>query len=227
MIEVINVEKWFESDTEKLEVLKGVSFSLQKGALAALCGVSGAGKSTLLNILGGLDRPSSGKVCFGGVNMAGFSASKVARFRQNSIGFVFQFHHLLPDFSAVENVFMPGLIAGKPKKGLQARALDLLELVGLDSRAKHFPAELSGGERQRVAFARALFNEPDLVLADEPTGNLDTENARRQLELFLKANKQLGQTFLVATHNDTLAQALGRTLKLVDGRLEDSGKKSA
>lgn len=184
----------------------------------ALAGASGAGKTTLLQILGGLDRCTSGSVEVEGRDLSTMKPRELARYRGRRIGFVFQFHHLLPDFTALENVIMPGMVVGRGKPSCLGRGAELLEAVGLDRRSSHFPAELSGGERQRVALARALFNEPVLVLADEPTGNLDSRNSSHLLSLMKELNRELSQTFLIATHNEHLSSELDRTIFLEDGR---------
>lgn len=221
MIQIEHVAKTFRDESGDLNVLQDVSFSLSKGEMVALAGVSGVGKTTLLQILGGLDSATAGTVSIDGKMLHELSPRELATFRTHFIGFVFQFHHLLPDFTALENTFMPGLIAGRRRQECTGRAKELLDAVGLSARVGHYPAELSGGERQRVALARALFNEPALVLADEPTGNLDRENGKLLLELFRKANEKFGQTFLVATHNIQLAEGMRRTLYLDQGRIVD------
>ncbi len=222
MVDVKNVRKQFTDDAGTLDVLKGATFSITRGEMVALVGISGAGKTTLLQILGGLDKATEGSVAVGGKVIDKLSARELAYFRNRQIGFVYQFHHLLPDFTAVENVIIPGLINGMGKKECLSRASELLDLFGLSKRLGHFPNELSGGERQRVALARAMFNEPALVLADEPTGNLDRANGERLLELFEKANRDLNQTFLIATHNNRLSQGMNRVLYLDDGRIVDT-----
>ncbi len=219
LVRVEHVVKAFRDEGNSVEVLRDVSFTLTRGDMAALLGVSGAGKTTLLQILGGLDVADRGSVVVDGREVSALRAAELSVFRSGLIGFVFQFHHLLPDFTALENVFIPGLIAGRKRKACIDRAQDLLQSVGLANRVNHYPSELSGGERQRVALARALFNEPALVLADEPTGNLDSSNGEHLLELFRKMNKERGQTFLVATHNERLAEGLGTTVVLEDGRV--------
>jgi lipoprotein-releasing system ATP-binding protein len=219
VVTVEHVAKRFRDETGDLTVLRDVSFGLEKGDMVALVGVSGAGKTTLLQIMGGLDTASAGAVTVNGRKLGEMSARELASFRSLFIGFVFQFHHLLPDFTALENTFIPGLIAGKARKTCVDRAKELLAAVGLSERLGHYPTELSGGERQRVALARALFNEPALVLADEPTGNLDRRNGEMLLDLFHKANRDFRQTFLVATHNAQLAEGMNRTLYLEDGRI--------
>jgi lipoprotein-releasing system ATP-binding protein len=224
MVKAIDLRKTFIDDAGPLEVIKGSTFNVERGEMVALAGVSGAGKTTLLQIMGGLDRPTSGRVEINGRDLAVMPARELARFRNRSIGFVFQFHHLLPDFTALENVIMPGLISGRKPSECDARAAELLHTVGLSKRSTHYPSELSGGERQRVALARALFNEPALVLADEPTGNLDKENSERLVELFHKANRELRQTFMIATHNETIARGLHRILYIEDGVVRSASR---
>ncbi|MCL2183291.1 MAG: ABC transporter ATP-binding protein [Chitinispirillia bacterium] len=224
MVDVKGLCKQFKDDAGTFDVLKDASFSIRAGEMVALVGMSGSGKTTLLQILGGLDSHGGGTICVGGKDISKFNAAELAAFRNRSIGFVFQFHHLLPDFTAVENVLIPGLISGKTKEECMKRAADLLGIFDLSKRLNHFPTELSGGERQRVALARALFNEPALVLADEPTGNLDRVNGERLLTLFEKANKELNQTFLIATHNSRLSLGLHRILFLEDGKIISTDK---
>ncbi len=201
----------------QLEVLKGVDIAVQTGEIVSIIGSSGAGKSTLLHILGTLDRPDQGEIWLNGQRTDQLRGNELADFRNAHMGFVFQFHHLLPEFSAVENVCIPGWIAGKSKKEVEAKAMELLELLGLSSRASHKPQELSGGEQQRVAVARALINQPDIVFADEPTGNLDSQNARELHELFLTLRNNFRQTFLIVTHNQELAGMSDRVLRMKDG----------
>jgi lipoprotein-releasing system ATP-binding protein len=217
MLTVERLTKTFTDKADKVPVLTNVNFSINKGEMVALVGPSGAGKTTLLQIVGGLDRPSSGTVSVNNTLLSSMNPAQLAAFRGKFIGFVFQFHHLLPDFTALENVSIPGLIAGKSKTACLERAKELLDAVGLSHRLSHFPSELSGGERQRVALTRALFNEPALILADEPTGNLDKENGKRLMELFHTANERFNQTFIVATHNSALTRSMHRTLHLEDG----------
>jgi len=224
MVETKNVRKQFKDDAGTFDVLKDVSFSVEAGEMVALVGTSGAGKTTLLQILGGLDKCDGGTVTVGGKNLDKISDNELAQYRNRHIGFVFQFHHLLPDFTAIENVLIPGLISGKSRKDCVTRASDLLNIFGLSKRFHHYPTELSGGERQRVALARAMFNEPALVLADEPTGNLDRVNGEKLLELFEKANKELNQTFLIATHNSRLSLGMNRVLYLDDGKIVNTDK---
>ncbi|MDR2578287.1 MAG: ABC transporter ATP-binding protein [Chitinispirillales bacterium] len=224
MVNVKNICKRFNDDAGVFDVLKDASFSVRSGEMVALVGTSGAGKTTLLQILGGLDRCDSGSVVVGGKELDKLSTSELAQFRNCHIGFVFQFHHLLPDFTAVENVLMPGLIGGKSRADCMKRASELLGIFGLSRRHGHYPTELSGGERQRVALARAMFNEPALVLADEPTGNLDKANGERLLELFERANKELNQTFLIATHNSKLSSGMNRVLYLDNAEIVSTDK---
>jgi lipoprotein-releasing system ATP-binding protein len=219
IVEVEKLCKSFIDDQGSFPVLRDLSLSIAQGEMVALVGVSGAGKTTLLQILGGLDSFESGKVTVTGLPLKGLNNKMLAAFRNRHIGFVFQFHHLLPDFSAFENIIMPGLIEGKKQKECVERCNELLEVFGLTARKTHFPSELSGGERQRVALARALFNNPSLILADEPTGNLDRGNGETLLTYFRKANQQLRQTFLIATHNNQLTEGLHRTLHLKDGQI--------
>jgi len=207
----------------KLEtpVLHGVDLAVNKGELLAIVGTSGSGKSTLLHLLGALDSPSAGEVIFNGKNIHKMSAKQQAKWRNQELGFVYQFHHLLSEFSALENVAMPLLIAGENIKAAQQKATELLQRVGLGSRVKHRPSELSGGERQRVAIARALINKPSLVLADEPTGNLDAKSAESVYQLLTELNKELGTAFIVVTHDQQLANKLDRQLYMTNGVLHE------
>lgn len=200
-----------------VRVLKGVDLSVETGEIVSIVGSSGAGKSTLLHILGTLDRPDSGTIELAGQRTDLLKAKALARFRNHNIGFVFQFHHLLPEFTAIENVCIPGWIAGKNKKEVEERGKQLLVLLGLKDRLENKPGALSGGEQQRVAVARALINQPAIVFADEPTGNLDSANARDLHELFLRLRKELGQTFLIVTHNEELASMSDRIIHMKDG----------
>lgn len=200
-------------------VVNNVSLDVAKGEIVSITGPSGAGKSTLLHLLGGLDKPDSGKVLIDGTDLLQLPAKKQARFRNSHIGFVFQFHHLLPEFSAIENVCVPLWIKGINKKEAVAQATDMLDIVGLSHRLGNKPSELSGGEQQRVAIARALVTKPSVVMADEPTGNLDSENAHLVHKLFIDLRDKLGQTFIMITHNDALAQMTDRTLMMQDGRI--------
>lgn len=203
----------------QLEVLKGIDLEIRKGEILAIVGASGAGKSTLLHIVGTLDTPDKGTVMLQGQDVFAQSSKKLAAFRNRSIGFVFQFHNLLPEFSALENVMIPGMIYGGDEKKIRQRAQELLGLLGLLPRKDHKPSELSGGEQQRVAVARALINSPMLLLADEPSGNLDSKNAMELHNLFFQLRKELDQTFVIVTHNDMLAQMADRKIELRDGAI--------
>ncbi|NNE69275.1 MAG: ABC transporter ATP-binding protein [Rhodothermales bacterium] len=202
-----------------LTVLSGVNLEIEEGEVLAIVGASGSGKSTLLHLIGALDRPDEGKVIFDGREVFGRTDEDLARFRNDSIGFVFQFHHLLPEFTALENVAMPALIGRSSMADARKRAAELLELMGLSGRAEHVPAELSGGEQQRVAVARALMNKPRMVLADEPTGNLDTQTSARLHEELATLSREMGQTFVIVTHNPDLAARADRVLSLERGVL--------
>lgn len=215
MIEVKEIEKSYGS----LQVLKKVSLSIENSKVVTIVGPSGAGKSTLLHIIGTLDKPDSGEVVIDGVNLNQLSDDKLAEFRNRHIGFVYQFHHLLPEFTALENVAMPALIAGKSRKESFCRAQELLDFLKLGDRVGHKPAQLSGGEQQRVSVARALMNNPELILADEPSGNLDTDNAKKLHQLFFDLRDQFHQTFVIVTHNEELASLSDRKIQLQDGRV--------
>lgn len=203
----------------ELAVLKGIDLEIAAGEIVSIVGSSGAGKTTLLQLLSTLDKPDAGEVLINGQNPFLFSQKELARFRNESIGFVFQSHQLLPEFNAVENVIMPALIGGKSEKEAKIRALELLNKLGLSDRATHLPNALSGGEQQRVAVARALMNEPKVIFADEPTGNLDSKNANELHELFFDLRKEFGQTFVIVTHNNELAAMADRTIRMADGLL--------
>lgn len=203
----------------QLTILKGVSFALQKGEIVTIVGASGAGKSTLLHILGTLDNADSGSIEIAGAEVETLKGKALSHFRNRHLGFVFQFHHLLPEFNAMENVCIPGWIAGRPKKNVEKEASELLGMMGLSNRMDHKPSQLSGGEQQRVAVARALINQPDIVFADEPTGNLDSQHAEELHELFFQLRSQLNQTFLIVTHNQELAALSDRKLVMKDGLL--------
>ena len=202
----------------KLQVLKGVDLDIQRGEVVSIVGSSGAGKTTLLQILGTLERPDSGEIDFDGENPMVLNDHKLSAFRNQHIGFIFQFHQLLPEFTSIDNVMIPGMIAGKPKAELEQRAKELLERLRLTDRINAKPGTLSGGEQQRVAVARALMNKPKILLADEPSGNLDSKNARELHELFFELQKELGQTIVIVTHNEELAEMANRRLVMVDGR---------
>ncbi|AYN29855.1 lipoprotein-releasing ABC transporter ATP-binding protein LolD [Buttiauxella sp. 3AFRM03] len=211
--------KRYQEGKVQTDVLHDVSFSINTGELMAIVGSSGSGKSTLLHLLGGLDTPTSGDVIFNGKAMSSMSSAAKAELRNRELGFIYQFHHLLPDFTAMENVAMPLLIGKNNTDDTKQRALEMLKAVGLDHRSNHRPSELSGGERQRVAIARALVNNPRLVLADEPTGNLDARNADSIFELLGELNVRQGTAFLVVTHDLQLARRMSRQLEMRDGRL--------
>lgn len=219
VLEGSEIHKSYFIGRSELKVLKGISLDMREGEIAAIVGVSGAGKSTLLHILGTLDRPTSGTVSYDGKDVFSMGDDRLARFRNLKIGFVFQFHHLLPEFTALENVLMPGLIAGKKMSEVKKSAAKLLDEVGLGERLEHRPSELSGGEQQRVAVARALVNSPQVVLADEPSGNLDLVNAESLHELISRICKSHGTTFVIATHNEHLTKLANRVLKIQDGML--------
>lgn len=205
----------------QLEVLKGVDIDIGEGEIASIVGPSGSGKSTLLHILGTLDKADTGVITLDGNNLRTMSARALAAFRNRNIGFVFQFHHLLPEFTALENVCIPGWIAGRSKKEVEGKAIGLLELLGLSDRLENKPQALSGGEQQRVSVARALINQPKIVFADEPTGNLDSANARELHQLFFDLRRQFNQAFLIVTHNEDLAKMSDRILHMKDGRIAE------
>lgn len=200
-----------------LQVLKGIDIEIKHGEVVSIVGASGAGKSTLLHILGALDKPDAGKVYLNGSDITAMNTSRLAKFRNKHIGFIFQFHNLLPEFSAFENVCIPGYLGKNPQDQVEASARELLEMLGLKNRLHHKPSELSGGEQQRTAVARALINKPDIVLADEPSGNLDSRNASELHNLFFRLREELGQTFVIVTHNESLARMADRTLEMKDG----------
>ncbi len=219
MITVTDLSKSFPMGGQTLTVLKGVNLQIQRGELIAVVGASGAGKSTLLHIIGTLDRPTQGTVHFDGQDMFKLSEGEQAEFRNRRIGFVFQFHHLLPEFTALENACMPALIQRRQKADIEPEAIALLEEVGLGARLHHKPGELSGGEQQRVAVARALLQKPDLVLADEPTGNLDTHTGDALFAMMRALNKAHGTTFVIVTHNDKLSAQADRIIHMQDGQI--------
>lgn len=221
-IEAQGVEKSFYPPAGELRILKGIDISIAAGEVVGIVGASGVGKSTFLHVLGTLDRPTSGHVFYGGKDLFTMDTGSLASFRNRTIGFVFQFHHLMPEFTALENVMMPGLIGGGERKELQRRAEGLLDELGVLERKEHRPGELSGGEQQRVAVARALILNPAVVLADEPTGNLDAATGEELFHLLLALNRDRGITFVIVTHNESLSKRCHRVLKMVDGRLEPS-----
>lgn len=205
-----------------LEVLKGVDIEVSKGEIVSIVGASGAGKTTLLQILGTLDRPDSGEVIINNQNVTSLNDAGLASFRNRHIGFIFQFHHLLAEFTAIENVMIPSMIAQNDRKASELRATELLGMLGLENRTSHKPSELSGGEQQRVAVARALMMRPAVIFADEPSGNLDSANAKELHELFFKLRDEFQQTFVIVTHNEELADMADRKLEMVDGRIARS-----
>lgn len=213
MLTAENIHKSYDS----LEVLKGIDLHVQKGEIVSIVGVSGAGKSTLLHILGTLDNPDTGKILLSGKEITTLSNKKIAGFRNRHIGFVFQYHNLLPEFTALENVCIPGFIAGIKQEEVYRKGEELLEKLGLGPRKDHKPSELSGGEQTRTAVARALINNPDIIFADEPSGNLDSKNAKELYDLFLKLREEFGQTFVIVTHNPELAKLADRILEIKDG----------
>lgn len=215
MIQLEGITKSFGS----LQVLKGIDLEIAKGEVVSIVGPSGAGKTTLLQIMGTLDKPDSGRIVMNGTEVNRLKEKDLSAFRNREIGFVFQFHQLLPEFTAVENVMMPALIQGKPMGTARKEALDILAFLGLSERGSHKPAELSGGEKQRVAVARALINHPAVILADEPSGSLDTQNKGELHQLFFDLRDKLGQTFVIVTHDEELATQTDRTIHLVDGRI--------
>ena len=215
MIEIKAITKSFDS----LQVLKGIDLHIDKGEIVSIVGPSGAGKTTLLQIIGTLDRPDSGEIIIDGTNVEQLSTDKMSVFRNQHIGFVFQFHQLLPEFTALENIMIPAYIAGESPSEAKKRAMELLEFMNLADRASHKPNQLSGGEKQRVAVARALVNEPSVILADEPSGSLDSKNKAELHQLFFDLREKYGMTFIIVTHDEGLAQLTDRTIRLKDGQI--------
>ncbi|MCF0222401.1 MAG: ABC transporter ATP-binding protein [Fibrobacter sp.] len=220
LLETRDLRRVFSETGEKLEILKGVNFSMNRGELVALTGSSGSGKSTFLNLVGMLDTPTSGEILFNGKSLSKFNSEERDRYHRFHVGFVFQFHHLLSEFTALENVCVPGRIMGKSERECNERAEMLLETVGLKDRLRHLPRELSGGERQRIAIARALMNNPDLVLADEPSGNLDEANSEKLNELIGELNQKFNQAFLIVTHDEKLATFAKRRVVMHGGLIQ-------
>lgn len=216
MIQLEGITKSFGT----LQVLKGIDLEIAKGEVVSIVGPSGAGKTTLLQIMGTLDKPDSGRIVLNGTEVNRLKEKELSAFRNREIGFVFQFHQLLPEFTAVENVMMPALIQGKPAGTARKEALDILAFLGLSERGSHKPAELSGGEKQRVAVARALINHPSVILADEPSGSLDTQNKIELHQLFFDLRDKLGQTFVIVTHDEGLAAQTDRTIHMIDGKIK-------
>jgi lipoprotein-releasing system ATP-binding protein len=202
---------------EDLRILKGIDLEIHQGEVVSIVGSSGAGKTTLLQILGTLDKPDAGEISLGGINPFSLSAKKLSAFRNESIGFIFQFHQLLPEFNAVENIILPALIKGRNMNDAKQEALKLLGMLGLEARATHRPSELSGGEQQRIAVARSLINQPKIILADEPSGNLDSQNSTELHQLFFDLRDEFNQTFVIVTHNQELAKMTYRKIQIVDG----------
>ncbi len=219
MIEAADLKKSFFLDNREIPVLKGVNFTIQAGERIAICGESGAGKSTLLQIIGSLDKPSSGTVKVSGTDIFDKSEYKLAKWRNQALGFVFQFHHLLPEFTALENVMTPALISGETNQKAREKAARLLKKVGLEKRTKHKPGELSGGEQQRIALARALIMQPHALLADEPTGNLDAATSDEIVDLLLECNREFNTTLLLVTHSQRLAAKMDRTMVIENGQI--------
>jgi lipoprotein-releasing system ATP-binding protein len=220
MIQAKNIKKSYDGNS----ILNGIDLTIEKGELVTIIGASGAGKTTLLQILGTLDKPDSGELIINNTPVHNLNDKKISKFRNNDIGFVFQFHHLLPEFTALENVIMPGLIQGRKRSDVEAKANELLKTLKIDHRATHKPSEMSGGEQQRVAVARALINEPSVILADEPSGNLDSNNADELHNLFIELKNSLQQTFIIVTHNRELAALSDRVIEIADGQILKNDK---
>jgi lipoprotein-releasing system ATP-binding protein len=222
IIETHDLRKTFAIGPDTIDVLRGINLTIARGEIVGLVGASGAGKSTLLHLLGGLERPTAGTITVDGARVDRLREAEIEPFRNRTVGFIFQFHHLLPEFTALENVMMPGLIRGLGDAEIRERARHILDNVGLGARLMHRPGELSGGEQQRVAIARALVLEPPVVLADEPTGNLDTHTGEEVVAVLKRLHQARGTTFLIVTHNEKLALEADRVIRMVDGRVEES-----
>ena len=218
MIRIENLTKQFG----ELQVLKGVSLEVKQGEVISIVGPSGAGKTTLLQLIGTLDKPTSGKIFFNDEELSRMNNKRLATFRNKHIGFIFQFHQLLPEFTALENIIIPALIAGRDRKEAEKEAMELLKIMNLEERAAHKPAEMSGGENQRIAVARALINHPDVILADEPSGSLDSKNKEELHKLFFDLRDKFGQTFIIVTHDETFATLTDRTIRMIDGTIAES-----
>lgn len=217
MIKIENIKKRFGT----LQVLKGINLTVNDGEIISIAGPSGAGKTTLLQIIGTLDKPDKGNVCYNGTDVFSLKEKELSQFRNRNIGFIFQFHQLLPEFTALENVCIPAMIAKTDKREYMKRAKELLDFLGLKDRMEHKPSELSGGEKQRVAVARALINRPAVILADEPSGSLDTKNKEELHKIFFNLRKETGQTFIIVTHDEQLASTTDRTIHMLDGNITD------
>jgi lipoprotein-releasing system ATP-binding protein len=217
MIKIENIKKRFGT----LQVLKGINLTVNDGEIISIAGPSGAGKTTLLQIIGTLDKPDEGNVCYNGTDVFSLKEKELSQFRNRNIGFIFQFHQLLPEFTALENVCIPAMIAKTDKREYMKRAKELLDFLGLKDRMEHKPSELSGGEKQRVAVARALINRPAVILADEPSGSLDTKNKEELHKIFFNLRKETGQTFIIVTHDEQLASTTDRTIHMLDGNITD------
>jgi len=221
ILQIKDLKKTYQSGPLSVEVIKGIDLKIEQGEIVIIMGPSGVGKSTLLHLIGGLDKPTFGSIVINDTNIFELENSKLAHFRNTSIGFVFQFHHLLPEFSALENLMIPGMINNTDQDELKSKATELLEKVDLSDRAHHKPSQLSGGEQQRVAVARALVNQPQIILADEPTGNLDKRNSESLYNLILDLNKSLNQTFIIVTHNEMMTRNANKVIELEDGKVKN------
>ncbi len=224
ILTVNGLVKTYQNGPEKTEVIKGIDLTITGGQVVIIVGPSGVGKSTLLHLIGGLDKPTAGEIGIDGKNIFALGDKELAAFRNRNIGFVFQFHHLLPEFTALENVMIPGMMHNRDVGQIEQNARALLDEVGLSQRLTHKPSQLSGGEQQRVAVARSLINKPKLVLADEPTGNLDKQNSQTLYQLILSLNRKFNQTFLIVTHNELMAEQASQVIEMEDGRVKSISK---